>query len=37
MKRVILLTALLISTMSFSQRIVDKEVGEFDEIKVYDL
>lgn len=37
MKRVVFLTALFISTMSFSQRIVDKEVGEFDEIKVYDL
>jgi hypothetical protein len=37
MKRAIFIIALLISTMSFSQRIVDKEVGEFDEIKVYDL
>ncbi|QBA63403.1 head GIN domain-containing protein [Muriicola soli] len=37
MKKVIFLTSLLITTVSFAQRIIDREVGEFNEIKVYDL
>lgn len=37
MKKVILLTTLVWGSLASAQRIVDKEVGEFREIKVYDL
>ncbi len=37
MKKVLLLTVLLLGSMASAQRIVDREVGEFHEIKVYDL
>lgn len=37
MKKILTLFVLLISAISFGQRIVDKEVGEFREIKVFDL
>ena len=37
MKKLLTFSLLLISALSFAQRIVDKEVGEFREIKVFDL
>lgn len=37
MKKVLLLAVILFSGNAFAQRIVDREVGEFNEIKVYDL
>ncbi|NER09363.1 Putative auto-transporter adhesin, head GIN domain [Muriicola jejuensis] len=37
MKRTVFFAALLMGSMAVAQRIVDKEVGEFREIKVYDL
>ncbi len=37
MKRTIFFAALLMGSIAVAQRIVDKEVGEFREIKVYDL
>ncbi len=37
MKKVLLLAIILFGGNAFAQRIVDREVGEFNEIKVYDL
>ncbi|NNJ89531.1 MAG: DUF2807 domain-containing protein [Eudoraea sp.] len=37
MKKVVLLAVILCGVNVFAQRIVDREVGEFNEIKVYDL
>ncbi len=37
MKRLVTLCTLLISLTTFSQHIVDREVGEFNKIKVFDL
>jgi hypothetical protein len=37
MKKVLLLAVILFSGNVFAQRIVDREVGEFNEIKIYDL
>lgn len=37
MKRLLILCMALLATNAFAQRIVDKEVGDFNEIKVFDL
>lgn len=37
MKRLVLLASLLLGSTVMAQRIVDREVGDFQEIKVYDL
>ena len=37
MKKILSLAILVITTSAFSQRIVNKDVGAFNEIKVYDL
>jgi hypothetical protein len=37
MKKLLLFALILFAGNSFAQRIVDKEVGDFNEIKVYDL
>ncbi|MGB5698538.1 head GIN domain-containing protein [Muriicola sp.] len=37
MKKLLLFAFVLVAVNSFAQRIVDKEVGEFNEIKVFDL
>lgn len=37
MRKVVLFASLLLGSMAMAQRIVDREVGEFHEIKVYDL
>lgn len=37
MKKVILISLFFISITAFAQRIVDKDMGSFNEIKVYDL
>jgi len=37
MKRLFIFGMVLFSTATFSQRIIDTEVGEFDKIKVFDL
>ena len=37
MKQILTACLLLVTIAGFSQRIVDKEVGDFNEIKVYDL
>jgi len=37
MKKIIILALLIISFQGISQRMIDKQVGEFNEIKVFDL
>ena len=37
MKNVLVIGFLCLSFIGFSQRIVDKAVGDFNEVKVYDL
>ncbi|MBT8264232.1 MAG: DUF2807 domain-containing protein [Muriicola sp.] len=37
MKKILSLAMLIMATNAFSQRIINKDVGEFSEIKVYDL
>lgn len=37
MKKILSLAMLVITSSAFSQRIINKDVGEFSEIKVYDL
>jgi len=37
MKKILSLAMLVMATSAFSQRIINKDVGEFSEIKVYDL
>ncbi len=37
MKKILFIAMLVMATSAFSQRIINKDVGEFNEIKVYDL
>ncbi|WP_242203291.1 head GIN domain-containing protein [Aestuariivivens insulae] len=37
MKRIIILITIVLTSTTFAQKAVDKEVGEFTELKVYDL
>ncbi|MGB5821562.1 MAG: head GIN domain-containing protein [Saonia sp.] len=37
MKKILTLCLALVATTAFAQRIIDKEVGDFNEIKVFDL
>ena len=37
MKRILLLVVLCVSTLSFSQKTIEKNLGDFNKLKVYDL